>query len=216
MSNELKPVGTFFSCNTSDPHIERLLFGDDTTSQIHTDITQVTIPVITPILTSLTFVAEPVNNGVYDSPFRDPTRQFCWTHLTHLELSHISIFPEEYRGILERAEALNSLILHRPGEGDGAPQLRASKRIVSRTLDILQLLKCKTSIHGFLSSAHVDLAVSKLVLQTDVTQDIQVSHLGLRWGQIVEMKLSERFGGNFIGQCQVNLSVGSTLHIIPN
>ncbi|KAF9072432.1 hypothetical protein BDP27DRAFT_412915 [Rhodocollybia butyracea] len=217
MASELNPGNICFPYNLTGQHI-----GDrtalDGTSKFHTtDITKVKIPIIVPILTSLTFTAEPLYGGVYDSPFRDHNREYSWTHLTHLKLDRISIFPREFWAILSFCPRISSMIVHRPGEGSCGAHLLRSRGFAFACLDTLQLLDCKTPIHGFLCSAEVHLTVLSLVLQTEVTQDtIQTDHLGLRWETILKMKLSERSGAGFIEQCRRNLSAGSILEIISN
>ncbi|KAF9072439.1 hypothetical protein BDP27DRAFT_1320460 [Rhodocollybia butyracea] len=183
-----------------DPRIKHLLDESDV-SKFHADITQVTIPIITPILKSLTFVGNPPHGG---------DEEFFLAHLTHLELDRISVFPEEFLGILDRCEALSS-------RGSGTSELIPPRRIVSRKLHILRFLRCRTPIHGFFSSTHVHLAVAELSLQTDVPQNtLQVHHLGLQWETILRMELSERWGDSFIRQCRRNLSADTTLEIISN
>ncbi|KAJ3773031.1 hypothetical protein FB446DRAFT_845093 [Lentinula raphanica] len=170
------------------------------------DLAQAKIPILIPILESVSFESNLESNGVIHDPFFRKT--IVWDKLTYISLKKVKIFARDYRYILSACPKLRKMDIERPGEGYGAYELPdpGTGLVRADRLATLHLTDCKMDIRDFLSASAVDLsAVTELVLTTYVPQSIGPADFNVNWAGIRVLKVSDTFGAHFINGCIARL-----------
>ncbi|KAJ4490681.1 hypothetical protein J3R30DRAFT_121130 [Lentinula aciculospora] len=179
------------------------------------DLAQADIPIIVPSLKAISFGSNSQYGGVFDGPFHGRSRKIPVATLVYISLNAVSIFAEEYRAILVACPELRTLIIHRPGESYGIPQLDNPTGLVISRLQYLHLIDCRVDVRNFLLAPVVYFpAITELVFLCSNNQTIQANELGIEWTGLRSLQISNILGEDFIQSCKMNLPVDSTLETI--